>query len=81
LSAPPVNLLTVGIPVQFQITNVAEWAYNNADATNLLQSLATREVARFLAGADLNNVMSSNRLEAIDSGALGPVPFAILFLQ
>jgi len=67
LKAPPVSLISVSIPVQFQITNVADWAYNNADATNLLQSLATREVVRFLAGVDLNNVMSSNRLEAAET--------------
>jgi regulator of protease activity HflC (stomatin/prohibitin superfamily) len=63
----PVGLITVSIPVQFQITNVADWAYKNADATNLLQSLATREVVRFLAGVDLNDVMSSNRLEAAET--------------
>ncbi len=63
----PVSLVTVSIPVQFQITNVTDWAYKNADATNLLQSLATREVVRFLAGADLDNVMSSNRLEAAET--------------
>ena len=62
--ASPVSLISVSIPVQFQITNVVEWAYNNADATNLLQSLATREVARFLAGVDFMSVMSSNRIEA-----------------
>jgi regulator of protease activity HflC (stomatin/prohibitin superfamily) len=67
LKAPPVSLISVSIPVQFQITNVIAWAYNNADATNLLQSLATREVVHFLAGVDLNNVMSSNRLEAADT--------------
>ncbi len=67
VKAPPVSLISVSIPVQFQITNVTEWAYNNADATNLLQSLATREVVRFLAGVDLNNVMSSNRLEAAET--------------
>ncbi len=67
LKAPPVSLISVSIPVQFQITNVTDWAYNNADATNLLQSLATREVVRFLAGVDLNNVMSSNRLEAAET--------------
>ncbi len=67
LKAPPVSLISVSIPVQFQITNVMQWAYNNADATNLLQSLATREVVRFLAGVDLNNVMSSNRTEAAET--------------
>ena len=67
LQAPPVGLITVSIPVQFQITNVIEWAYTNADATNLLQSLATREVVRFLAGVDLNSVLSSNRLVAAET--------------
>jgi len=67
LKAPPVSLISVSIPVQFQITNVTDWAYNNAGATNLLQSLATREVVHFLAGVDLLDVMSSNRLEAAES--------------
>jgi regulator of protease activity HflC (stomatin/prohibitin superfamily) len=64
LKAPPVSLITVSIPVQFQITNVLAWAYTNADPAGLLQNLATREVVRFLAGVDLNEVMSSTRLEA-----------------
>jgi membrane protease subunit HflK len=64
LKAPPVGLITVSIPVQFQITDVRAWAYNNADPENLLQDLATREVVHYLAGVDLNDVMSHGRLEA-----------------
>ena len=64
LKAPPVSLITVSIPVQFQITNVLDWAYQNADPTNLLQDLATRAVVHYLAGVDLNDVMSHARLEA-----------------
>ena len=64
LKAPPVSLITVSIPVQFQITNVLAWAYTNAEPTNLLQDLATREVVHYLAGVDLNDVMSHMRLEA-----------------
>jgi len=64
LKAPPVSLITVSIPVQFQITNVLDWAYRNAEPANLLQDLATRAVVHYLAGVDLNSVMSSNRLEA-----------------
>jgi regulator of protease activity HflC (stomatin/prohibitin superfamily) len=64
LKAPPVSLIAVSIPVQFQITNVLAWAYSNAAPANLLQDLATREVVRFLAGVDLNDVMSHTRLEA-----------------
>jgi len=64
LKAPPVSLIAVSIPVQFQITDVRAWAYNNADPTNLLQDLATREVVHYLASVDLNAVMSHTRLEA-----------------
>jgi membrane protease subunit HflK len=63
LKAPPVSLITVSIPVQFQINNVLAWAYQNADPTNLLQDLATRAVVHYLAGVDLNSVMSEARLE------------------
>lgn len=61
---PPVSLLTVSIPVQFQITNLEAWAYNNSDATALLQDIATREVVRYLVGVDLGEFMTSGRLAA-----------------
>jgi len=61
---PPVSLMTVSIPVQYQITNLVMWAYNNEDAPALLQDLATREVVRYLAGVDMNEVMSRGRMEA-----------------
>jgi regulator of protease activity HflC (stomatin/prohibitin superfamily) len=64
LKAPPVSLIAVSIPVQFQIKDVMAWAYNNADPTNLLQDLATRAVVHYLAGVDLNDVMSQGRLAA-----------------
>ncbi len=61
---PPVSLLTVSIPVLYQITNLTDWAYKNEDAPALLQDVATREVVLFLAGADLHELMSSGRLAA-----------------
>src|SRR5471032_2914194 len=64
LKAPPVSLITVSIPVQFQITNVMDWAYQNGDPTNLLEDLATREVVHFLAGVDLVDLLSQARLGA-----------------
>jgi regulator of protease activity HflC (stomatin/prohibitin superfamily) len=64
LKAPPVSLIAVNIPVQFQITDVRAWAYNNADPTKLLQDLATREVVHYLASTDLDAIMSHTRLEA-----------------
>jgi regulator of protease activity HflC (stomatin/prohibitin superfamily) len=59
-----VSLLTGTIPVQYQITNLTAWAYNNEDASALLQDLATREVVRYLVGVDMNEIMSYGRLEA-----------------
>ena len=66
IKAPPVSLITVSIPVQFQITDVKAWAYNNADPAALLQDLATRAVVHYLAGVDLNDVMSHSRLAAAE---------------
>jgi regulator of protease activity HflC (stomatin/prohibitin superfamily) len=61
---PPVNLLTVSVPVQFQITNVLTWVYNNEDAPGLLEDLGTREVVRYLVGVDMNDIMTQGRGEA-----------------
>ena len=61
---PPVSLLTVSVPVQFQITNLVDWAYNNDNAPALLESLGTREVVRYLVGVDMNDIMSQGRQEA-----------------
>jgi len=61
---PPVGLIAVSIPVQYQITNLMAWVYNNEDASALFQDIATREVMRYLVGTDLNDLMSQGRLEA-----------------
>jgi modulator of FtsH protease HflK len=61
---PPVSLVTGSIPVLYQITNVVDWAYQNEDAPSLLQDLGTREIVRYLAGADLTDLMSAGRLDA-----------------
>jgi regulator of protease activity HflC (stomatin/prohibitin superfamily) len=62
-----VSLLTVSIPVQFQISDLLAWAYNNDDASNLLQNLATREVVRYFVGVDMNEIMSYGRLQAAEA--------------
>jgi regulator of protease activity HflC (stomatin/prohibitin superfamily) len=62
--APPVSLLSVNIPVQFQVRDLEAWAYNHKDASNLLHQIATRETVRYLVSADLNEIMSHTRLEA-----------------
>jgi regulator of protease activity HflC (stomatin/prohibitin superfamily) len=65
--APPVSLINVSVPVLFEITNVLEWAYQNAGSADLLQDLATREVVRYLAGADVNDLLTHLRLEAAEA--------------
>jgi regulator of protease activity HflC (stomatin/prohibitin superfamily) len=63
---PPVSLLSVSVPVQFQITNLTAWAYTNEDPAGLLQHIATREVVRYFVSVDLGEVMSRGRSEAAD---------------
>jgi regulator of protease activity HflC (stomatin/prohibitin superfamily) len=62
--APPVSLLSVNIPVQFQVRDLEAWVYNHKDASNLLHQIATRETVRYLVSADLNEIMSHTQLEA-----------------
>jgi regulator of protease activity HflC (stomatin/prohibitin superfamily) len=64
---PPVSLLTVSIPIQFQISDLLAWAYNNDNPTNLLQDVATSEVVRYLVSADLNEIMSRERGAAAET--------------
>jgi regulator of protease activity HflC (stomatin/prohibitin superfamily) len=62
--AQAVGLITVSIPIQFQITNVTDWVYTNSEPDALLKDLATREVVHYFAGTDLNEVLSQGRLQA-----------------
>jgi regulator of protease activity HflC (stomatin/prohibitin superfamily) len=64
---PPVSLLTVSVPVQFQITNLVEWAYINDNAQELLEDLGTREVVRYLVGADMAALISGQRGAAAEA--------------
>lgn len=62
--APPVNLLSVNIPVQYEISDLKKWATRHADATNLLERLATREVVRYLVSVDFFEFMTTGRAAA-----------------
>ena len=52
--------------MQYQITNLASWAYNNQDPEALLEGVATREVVHYLASADFDDLMSRGRAVAGD---------------
>ncbi|MFO1478226.1 MAG: protease modulator HflK [Verrucomicrobiota bacterium] len=61
---PPVSLMTVSIPVQFEVSNLRDWMYHDQRPSELLQALATREVVRYFVSADLNEVLSRQRADA-----------------
>ena len=44
--------------MQFQITNLTEWLYNNEEPETLLQHIARGEVVRYLVSADMEDIMS-----------------------
>lgn len=60
----PVDLLTVGIPVQYQISDVLSYAYKHIEAGELLQRIAMREVVRYLLGVDLFDILSKGKAKA-----------------
>ncbi|HMP81311.1 MAG TPA: protease modulator HflK [Verrucomicrobiota bacterium] len=60
----PVNLLTLSIPIQYEISDVRAWAYNYDDSGKFLEEIATRAVVRHLAGADLAEIMTTSRDQA-----------------
>ncbi|MHC1765647.1 MAG: protease modulator HflK [Verrucomicrobiia bacterium] len=60
----PADLINVSVPVQFQIRDLRAWVYNHTHASNLLERLATRELVRYLAGADLFDLMARGGVRA-----------------
>lgn len=60
----PADLLSVSIPVQYQIKDVKAFAYEHVNAGLLLEKIATREVIRYLVGVDIFDIMSTGRQKA-----------------
>ena len=60
----PVDILTVGIPVQYQIKDVRAYAYNHVEAGELLKQIAMREVVRYLVGVELFDILSKGKAKA-----------------
>lgn len=58
------NLLTVGIPIQFEVTNIVHWARGHANPKRTLEQLAFREAVKHLVSVDYSNVLALGRLEA-----------------
>ena len=64
--SPPVSLLSVSIPVQYQITDLRAWTYTHGDPAKLLEQIGTRETVRYLVSADFQELMSSARFNAAE---------------
>jgi regulator of protease activity HflC (stomatin/prohibitin superfamily) len=60
----PANLLVVSIPVQYRITDLEKYVYGHANSDELVESIANREVVRYLVSVDLDEVMSTGRRAA-----------------
>ncbi len=66
-SAPPANLITASVPVQYQIKDIVAWARNHANPNELLERLATREVVRHLVSVDFFEFMSVGRKKSAEA--------------
>jgi membrane protease subunit HflK len=62
--AVPVNLITVGLPVQFEVTNLVAWTRGHLDGAALLTRVATRELTRYLVNADYADLLAGGRIAA-----------------
>jgi regulator of protease activity HflC (stomatin/prohibitin superfamily) len=63
---PPVSVLTVSLPLFFEISDLIDWAYNYEDPGAMLRDIATRRVVAYLASSDIGEVLASGRLEAAE---------------
>lgn len=60
----PVNLITVSLPVQFEVTNLVAWMRGHVDGKELLLRVATRELTRYLVSADYADLLAGGRIAA-----------------
>jgi len=58
------SLMAADIPLYFRVEDLYSYAYLHQDAREELRSLATREVVRYLAEADFNRLLGSERAQA-----------------
>lgn len=66
-TAPPANLVTASVPVQYQIKDIVHWARNHANPNDLLERIATREVVRHLVSVDFFEFMSVGRKKSAET--------------
>lgn len=63
----PVNLVAFNIPVEYQITNIFSFAYNHADAAQLVEQIAYRSLTQEAAARDLFDLMGDGQTRIANS--------------
>ncbi|MCB1126615.1 MAG: hypothetical protein KDM81_08985, partial [Verrucomicrobiae bacterium] len=63
----PVNMLSVKVPVHYEIHDLEKFAYSAVDAGGVLRDLANAELTRYLASVDLDELMTTGRRQAADA--------------
>ncbi|MBP7274584.1 MAG: protease modulator HflK [Kiritimatiellae bacterium] len=59
--AAPVNLLSVNLPVLYQVTDLRAWLYGHRNPAALLRELAYRAVTREAAGRELDDILGAGQ--------------------
>ena len=59
--AAPVNLLSVNLPVLYQVTDLRAWLYGHRHPAALLRELAYRAVTREAAGRELDDILGAGQ--------------------
>jgi modulator of FtsH protease HflK len=62
--AVAVNLLSVNIPILYRVKDVRQWMYKHAEAPDLLENIANREVVSYLISVDVDKLMTVGRAQA-----------------
>ncbi len=63
----PVNLLNASVVLYYRISDLGDFLYLNADTVKVLESIASRELVRFVVSMDLFDIMGSGRLKASEN--------------
>ncbi len=65
-SNSPLSFLTASIPIHFQISDLRAYAYNYQNSSNLVEQVANREVSRYFAQTDIQDLLSSGQSTAAE---------------
>lgn len=63
----PVNLLNAAVVLYYRISDLGDFLYLNADTVKALESIASRELVRFVVSMDLFDIMGAGRLKASEN--------------